>query len=465
MGMSSGTAEPGIETPPEGTAPDPSHRGWLALVPLLTGTFLGTVSNNIVNVPLRDISASLHVPVSRSVLVVVGFTLTFAVSMPLAGWLGDRVGRRRLFCAALAGLCVGAVGAASAPDLWVLVGFRVLQGVATGAILPVVMGMIASLFGPQRRGRALGAWAAANGLGQAAGPSLGGMLAQLASWRWIFLPIAPLALLALVAAVRLVPGDGGRPVALEWRGGLSLTTGAALVIVAAAAVAQPEVPGYLPAVSAAGGAALLGVFIAVTRRAARPFVSPRLVREPSYLRASLAVFAQMFCLGATLLGVALYLTERSESTARAGAVVFALPATMAVLAPVAGLLVERAGPRRVLRWGLLVLVAGQLWLAATLSGAGAVASIVIGLVASGIGVALVQTPAAIGATRSEAGRAGAGLGLFNMLRFAASAVGAAWVAIALGWSDTFGVMLGVCAAVALAGFAGTFAGPDPRAPG
>ncbi|HEY9473541.1 MAG TPA: MFS transporter, partial [Mycobacteriales bacterium] len=89
---------------PRGHAEPSSRRAWAALAALLTGTFLGTINNNIVNVPLRDITVDLGVPVSAGVLVVVAFSLTFAVLMPVLGWLGDRIGRRRVFCAALAGI-------------------------------------------------------------------------------------------------------------------------------------------------------------------------------------------------------------------------------------------------------------------------------------------------------------------------------------------------------------------------
>ncbi|HEY9523002.1 MAG TPA: MFS transporter, partial [Thermopolyspora sp.] len=191
------------------------HEGMLApvqhpsliLMPLLIGTFIGTISNNIVNVPLREIATELRVPVSRGVLVVVGFMLTFAVAMPLTGWLGDRIGRRRVYCAALVALAVSSVGAAAAPTLEVLVAFRMAQGLATAAVLPAVMGMIADIFTERQRGRALGWWAGVNGLGQAVGPTFGGVMAQFASWRWVFVPAVPLALLALVTTIRLVPAD------------------------------------------------------------------------------------------------------------------------------------------------------------------------------------------------------------------------------------------------------------------
>lgn len=437
----------------------PGRRAWLALVPLLTGTFLGTVNNNIVNVPLRDILTDLAVPLSQGVLVVVAFSLTFAVLMPLTGWLGDRLGRRRVFLAALLGLAVGASGASVAPTLPALVAFRVIQGASTAAVLPTVMGLISDLFDETRRGRAMGLWATVNGLGQAVGPPFGGAMADLLTWRSMFLPIIPLALLAFAATLRLVPSTPGRAVPLDRGGALTLTLGATLAIAAVTAVPQ-TLPAYVaPALGAGAGAALFA-FARSIRRARHPFVSPQLVHDRAYLRSSLAVFAQMFCLGATILGVPLHLTQEGMSTAVAGLFIFALPAVMSVLAPVAGYLTDSRGGRAVIRSGLIVLAASELLLATGLAtGYGQEAPLVAVLLLIGTGIALVQTPAATGATRSPSGRVGAGLGLFNLVRFSGSALGAAVVAIVLQVSGSFSLLFAACAVMAALGLAGTFAGP------
>ena len=188
-----------------------------------------------------------------------------------------------------------------------------------------------------------------------------------------------------------------------------------------------------------------------------------LLREPSFLRSSVAVFAQMFCLASTLLAVPLYLTRYAdESTVRAGLLVFGLPIAMTVLAPVSGLVTEVLGPRRAIRGGLAVLALGEAVLGIELAAdAGRGFDLFGALLLAGAGVAFVQTPAATGATRSAAGRFGSGLGLFNLLRFAGSALGAAWVAIALEGGHPFGLLFGVCVAIAVLGLIGTFAGPDP----
>ena len=170
----------------------------------------------------------------------------------------------------------------------------------------------------------------------------------------------------------------------------------------------------------------------------------------------------MFCLGATLLAVPLYLVGRSSSVAAAGLVLFAVPATMAVLVRwwAGGWTgFDRAGCCGPALWCSRSSQAG---LAIALAVAGLPVPALVGvLVVTGIGVALVQTPATTGSTRSPAGAAGTGLGLYNLIRFGGSAVGGAWVAVALDFSS-FPTLFAVSAAVAALGLAGSFLGPDPQ---
>jgi MFS family permease len=448
--------------PPGSSAAGFGSNSWPALVVLLCGTFLGTLNNNIVNVPLRDIAATYQIGESEAVLVVVAFLLVFAVAMPITGWLGDRWGRRRMFCVAMAGLAVGATGAALSPSLGVLVGFRALQGLATAAVLPTVMGMIADIFTSGRRARALGFWAAVNGVGQAVGPPVGGFLAGFAGWRWIFVPIVPAALLVLAATMVVVPRDSGRRLELDRRGATTLTVGAALLIAAATLVSMDGVPRGLPIVLLVTALALLAWFGWLSTHVPSPFIAGRLIVEARFLRSCVAVLAQMFGLGTTLVAVPLYLTgEGGVTTAVAGLVVFAFPATMALLAPVSGLLTERYGPRWVVRSGLLTLIVGQLLLGWYLASQGiGLAAIAVLMVLSGAGVALVQTPVAAAVTRSPAGGSGAALGLFNLVRFSGSAFGAAWVALAAP-DQRWLVLFVASAAVAVAGLVGTYLGEDP----
>jgi MFS family permease len=143
----------------------------MTLPALLGATMLGTLSNNILNAPLRDITRAFDAPLSNGVLVVTSFVLVLAAPLPLTGWVGDRIGRRRVLVWALSLMTVAMIGAALTPSLPVLVGLRAVQGLACAAIPPSVMGMLSSAYRPEQRARAMDAWAAANGLGQAVGPS------------------------------------------------------------------------------------------------------------------------------------------------------------------------------------------------------------------------------------------------------------------------------------------------------
>lgn len=441
------------------------HGGWRTLATLLAVTFLGTLINNIVNVPLRTITRDFHAHLSAGVLVVSSYVIMLAAGMALSGWIGDRVGRRRTLVAALALMTVGIVGAAVAPSLPVLVGWRAVQGLACAAIPPAVMGVLSRLYPPGQRARMMGAWAAANGVGQAVGPPLGGLVAGVWGWRGIFWLLAPITVAVLVAARRYLPDDRGQHTSLHWQGAVSLTLGAALVMTAATAVAQPAVPIWVDvALTCVGLLSLVG-FVWLSNTAMHPLIAPRLIMEARFARSAVAAFAQMFALATVLVSVPLYMTGTLDrTTAVTGALVFALPATMAVGAPVAGLLCERTRPRWVLRAGLVVLGVATLFLGFyTDRGARSLPVLAALLVVVGIGVGLVQTPSATGATRSPAGHTGAALGLFNMMRFGGSALGTAWVAIVYP-HGAFLVLFAGCAVLLVIGLMVSFAGADPSEP-
>jgi MFS family permease len=432
---------------------------------LLGATIIGTLSNNILNVPLRDITQSFHASVSAGVLVVSSFVLVLAAAMALTGWVGDRFGRNRTLTAALVLMAVAQVGAAMAPSLAVLVGLRAVQGLACAAIPPSVMGMLADIFPAQRRSRMMGAWAAANGAGQAVGPPLGGLLADLWGWRSIFWVLAPLTVLVIGFTRALPRVDNPRPAPLHWPGAACLTLGATLVMTAATAIPQRAVPVWVDVLLGATGVVFLALFVVVSRRTERPLANPRLLVEARFARSAIATFTQMFALMTVLVAVPLYITGTlGRSSAVTGMLFFALPVAMAVLAPVVGLVSDRIGPRLIMRWGLAVLVVSCLAVGVFTQQGDRSLPLLCGLlVVVGTGVAMVQTPSATGATRSPAGRQGSALGLFNMMRFGGSAFGAAWVAVLYPRGALFVLFLGA-AVLLIVAFVASFAGPKLPVP-
>ena len=448
---------------PSGTRDESVLRlGPFVLPALLGATVVGTLSNNIVNIPLRNITDSFGASVSAGVLVVSSFVIVLAAAMALTGWVGDRFGRKQTLAAALMLMAVAQLGAALAPSLGALVAVRAVQGLACSAIPPSVMGMLSELYPVGRRSRMMGLWAAANGGAQAVGPPLGGLLADLWGWRSIFWLLAPVTIAVLLFTRGLPHTRQKQATPLHVPGAAGLTIGASLMMVSATVIPQRSVPVWLDVALGAAGVAFLTFFTVVSARAEQPLLAPRLIMEPRFLRSTVAAFAQMFTLISVFVAVSLYLTGTlGRSTATTGLLFFVLPAAMAVLAPVVGMLSDRIGPRRIMRTGLLVLLLASLGIGMFTQQNGSSLPVLCALlVIVGVGVALVQTPSATGVTRSPAAAQGSALGLLNMMRFGGSAFGAAWVAVLYPHGALLALFAGAAALLALA-FAISFAGLDP----
>jgi len=430
---------------------------------LLSVTVLGTMSNNVVNVPLRSIAEDFDASVSATVLCVSAFVLALAIAMPVTGWLGDRIGQKQVLVLSLVLMLVAQALAALAPNLPVLVALRALQGLACSAIPPMVMGLLGAFY-PSRRLEVMGAWAAANGVGQAIGAPVGGLVSDAFGWRWIFVLIAAGCAVVLAATWLLVPTVPHRRSPLDVRGAVLLTAGVGLVLVAATVVSQRSAV-VVAAASAACGVVLLLGYGLVSRGRATAMIPLPVLLETRFLRSAAAAFGQMFCLGAALVALPLFFTGPLDmSVAVAGVLFFALPAVMAVAAPIVSRVSRTVGPRRVLRTGLVVLVLGNVVtgvLAAVGSGTPTAVALTAMLLVLGTGMACVQTPAAAGATSSPAGAYGAAVGLFSMVRFAGSGTAAAWVALVYPTGHQL-VLFGGCAVLAGLALGASFLGPNPQ---
>lgn len=443
-----------------GTTPGPSAR-----ITLLSVTVLGTMCNNVVNVPLRSIATDLDSSLAAAVLCVSAFVLALAIAMPLAGWLGDRIGQKRTLVAALVLMLVAQALAALAPTLAWLVVLRGVQGLACSAIPPMVMGLL-STFYPDRRLAVMGAWAAANGVGQAIGPPAGGLINGAWGWRTIFVLLAIACAVVLVCMWVFVPSTPHRRSPLDVRGALLLTGGVGSVLVGITTFSQRGGSPVVAATEVVVGLVLLLGYVSVSReRAAAALIPLSVLVESRFLRSTAAAFGQMFCLGTVLVALPLFFTGPLDmSSSVAGILLFTLPALMAVGAPLVSRLSVTVGPRLVLRTGLVALAVGAAAtgvIAAAGDGGRTAAALCGMLVVLGLGMAMVQTPAAAGATSSPAGAYGAAVGLYSMVRFSGSATAAAWVALVYPTGSML-LLFGGCALLATLALAASYAGPDPE---
>ena len=175
------------------------------LLASILGSGLAGIDATVVNVALPAIGKDLQTGFASLQWTITAYTLTLASLILLGGALGDRYGRRRVFVIGVVWFAVASLLCGLAPTAPLLIAARALQGVGGALLTPGSLAMIQASFAPQDRARAIGAWSGLGGVATAVGPFLGGWLIQVASWRWVFLINAPLAVVVVLVALRHVP--------------------------------------------------------------------------------------------------------------------------------------------------------------------------------------------------------------------------------------------------------------------
>src|SRR5436305_3338589 len=187
--------------------PEPSRRRrYLVLAICSMSLLIVGLDNTIVNVALPSIRRELNASVSGLQWTVAAYTLVLASLLMLSGSTADRLGRRRVFKTGLVVFSLASLLCALAPNLGLLVAFRVLQAIGGAMLNPVAMSIIRNVFeDPRERAQAIGVWGAVFGISIALGPIVGGALVDAISWRAVFLVNLPVGLVAIVLTMLFVP--------------------------------------------------------------------------------------------------------------------------------------------------------------------------------------------------------------------------------------------------------------------
>jgi DHA2 family multidrug resistance protein len=194
--------EPSEEMLPRSAAGN--HNRWLVAVVLSIATFMEVLDGSIANVSLRNIAGSVAASLDESTWVLTSYLVASAVVLPISGWLAGVIGRKRFNMVSIATFTVSSVLCAAAPNLQMLIVFRVIQGLGGGGLAPVEQSMLADTFPVRQRGQAFALYGLAVIVAPTVGPTIGGWLTDHLSWHWIFLINGPIGLIALILVQWLV---------------------------------------------------------------------------------------------------------------------------------------------------------------------------------------------------------------------------------------------------------------------
>ncbi|MBN1240014.1 MAG: MFS transporter [Gammaproteobacteria bacterium] len=374
------------------------------------------VDGSVVHVALPAIQAEFGSAFSDLQWIVNGYTLTLGALLLAGGALGDQSGRRRIFAAGIAVFALASIACALAPGAHSLIASRVVQGIGAAMLVPQSLAIIAASFPRSVRGRAIGTWAAFSALTTAAGPALGGVLIDAASWRAVFWINVPLAAGALYLTLRRVPESrSARRERVDWYGAALATASLGALTFALTRWPQAEgAPGDVLAALAAGLAAA-AAFVRHVRRVPAPLVPPELFRSAEFSGLNVMTLLLYAALGGALFLLPYNLIQlQGYSATEAGLALVPLGLMIGVLSRYSGRVSDRIGPRPPLIAGALLVAAGCAGLALPGIGGGYVGTffVPILLIAAGMGTAVSPlTTAVMNAVPDD--RAGSASGVNN----------------------------------------------------
>jgi EmrB/QacA subfamily drug resistance transporter len=326
-------------------ASGPGRRVLLATV---LGSAIASIDATVVGIALPAIGRDFHAGLGALQWVVTGYTLTLAGLLLLAGALGDKYGRKRVFIIGVTWFAIASLLSTVAPSVGFLIGARALQGVGAALLTPGSLAILEAVFRPGDRSKAIGAWSGFSGVGTAIGPFLGGWLVAAASWRWIFVINLPIAVVVVLVTWRHVPEsrDPAATAPIDVTGGVLVTLG--LIGLTYGLIEGPGGHWADPLVLAGllGGLLLLAAFIWWERRTPSPMLSLSLFSSSQFTATNAVTFVVYGGIGGALFLLPIQLQQVSGYTAlMSGIALLPVTAITLALSQRSGALAARIGPR------------------------------------------------------------------------------------------------------------------------
>ncbi len=370
-----------------------------ALVLLATVQLMVVLDTTIVNVALPTIQAKVGFSTSGIAWVVNGYALTFGALLLLGGRSGDMLGRRNVFVAALGAFALASAigGLASSPTMLIVA--RVVQGASAAFAQATALSLIVSTFpAGAARNRAVGVFAAMEGLGAAAGLLLGGLIVEYISWRWVFFLNVPVAASAALLAPRLIPAPTRGRAVFDLPGAATATVGLGLLVFGLSGAADHGWTTALTLGPILAGLLALATFVGLEARSKQPLMPLWVFRD----RNRGGAYLIQALLGAALFGMfflsTLFLQHvLGYSPLKAGAAFIPLTVVMIASAGLVSKLVVHTGVRPLIATGTAIAAIGLLWLSNLTPHSSYMSGAMLPLIVVGIGLGMTFVPATLSA--------------------------------------------------------------------
>lgn len=329
---------------------------------VVLGAIMSILDVTVVSIALPTFQTEFNTSYATAAWTMTGYTLALATVIPLTGWAADRFGTKRVYMLALTLFVIGSVLCSMAWSIESLIGFRVLQGLGGGMLMPIGMTIMTRAAGPHRVGQVMAVLGIPMLLGPIGGPILGGWLIESASWHWIFLINLPIGLIALVYAALVLPKDEPHPTeAFDWEGMLMLSPGLAAFLYGVSSIPEEGKIGSAKVlIPALIGLALIVAFVLYALRATNPLIHLNLFKNRQLTVAviCMSLFAIAF-FGASLLFPSYFLQVRGEKTLATGLLLAPQGLGAMITMPIAGKLADKTGAGKIVIVGLVLAALGM----------------------------------------------------------------------------------------------------------
>lgn len=386
-----------------------AHRGidykWIALSVTTIGALMSSIDSTIVVLALPDMMVKLHANLIEMIWVIMAYILISTVLLLTLGRVADLLGRVRMYNLGFLIFTIGSALCGSSQSAAQLIVFRLVQGAGAALMMVNSIAIIAEVFPPNERGRALGINGITWGIGGVAGPLLGGLILSTADWRWIFYINVPIGIIGTFWAYRALhemskPREGER---FDPLGAVVFSLGLVSLLIALTLGIELGWTS-LPILSLFGlFGVMLVVFFAWERRAKYPVLDLALFQNRVYNFSVVAAMLQALAMFAVNFLIVFYLQGvRGYDPLSAALLLIPLPVMIALIGPVSGQVADRVGARIPATIGLLVEASALVWFITRLSPSTPYLEIALGLGLMGLGGGLFWAPNTSAAMNSAA---------------------------------------------------------------